>query len=50
MKENVQNKFYQYRNNEEYLKEILTSGANKAREYASKKINIVKEKIGLKIQ
>ena len=45
----IQDKFYEYRNNEQHLKEILTDGANKARVYASKKIDIVKEKVGLKI-
>ena len=46
---NIQNKFYKYRNDEQYLKEILTNGANKARILASKKMAIVKEKVGLKI-
>ena len=46
---NVQDKFYEYRNDEKKLKEILTSGANKARIYASKKMNFVKEKVGLNI-
>ena len=45
----IQNNFYQYRNDEERLKEILTDGANKARIYASKKMDIVKEKVVLKI-
>ena len=45
----IQDKFYQYRNDEKNLKEILTDGANKARIYASKKMEIVKEKVGLKI-
>ena len=45
----IQDKFYEYRNNEQHLKEILTDGANKARVCASKKIDIVKEKVGLKI-
>ena len=45
----IQDKFYKYRNNEEYLKEILTIGADKARKLASKKMDKVKEKIGLKI-
>lgn len=45
----VQNEFYKYRNNEKYLKEVLTSGANKARGYASKKMEEVKGKIGLYI-
>jgi len=46
---NVQDKFYEYRNDEKKLKKILTSSANKARIYASKKMNFVKEKVGLKI-
>ena len=45
----IQDKFYQYRNNEKHLKEILTYGANKARVYASKKMEMVKEKVGLNI-
>ena len=45
----IQDKFYQYRNDENSLKEILMDGANKARVYASKKMDIVKEKVGLKI-
>ena len=45
----IQDKFYQYRNDEKHLKEILTNGANKARVYASKKMEYVKEKIGLKL-
>ena len=45
----IQDKFYQYRNDEKHLKEILTNGANKARVYASKKMEIVKEKVGLSI-
>ena len=45
----IQDKFYQYRNDEKQLKEILTDGANRARVHASKKMGIVKEKIGLLI-
>ena len=45
----IQDKFYQYRNDEKLLKEILTDGANRARVHASKKMGIVKEKIGLLI-
>lgn len=45
----IQDKFYQYRNNEKYLKEILIDGASKARKHASKKMKVVKEKVGLKI-
>ena len=46
---NIQDKFYQYRNDEKHLKQILTDGANKARVYASKKMDEVKAKVGLKI-
>ena len=46
---NVQDKFYEYRKDENKLKEILIIGANKARMYASKKMEYVKEKIGLKL-
>ena len=45
----VQDKFYEYRNDENKLKEILKIGASKARENASNKMNEVKEKIGLKL-
>lgn len=47
--EDVQSKFYEYRNDESRLKEILKGGANKAKLKASAKMNIVKERIGLKI-
>lgn len=43
----VQNKFYEFRNDENKLKEILNLGASKARDKASKKMSEVKEKIGL---
>ena len=46
---NIQDKFYEYRYNEEYLRNILASGANKARKIANKKMIEVKEKLGLKI-
>ena len=46
---NIQTKFYKYRNNEEYLKEVLNKGANKAKMFANKKMIEVKEKVGLKI-
>ena len=46
---NIQDRFYEYRNDEKYLKEILIIGANKARTYASKKMKFVKEKVGLNI-
>ena len=45
----IQEKFYKYRSDEEYLKKVLTNGALKAREISSKKMLEVKEKIGLKI-
>lgn len=44
----IQNKFYKYRNNEEYLKEILKRGANRAKILADKKMQEIKEKVGLK--
>lgn len=43
----VQNKFYEFRNDENKLKETLNLGASKARDKASKKMSEVKEKIGL---
>ena len=43
----VQNKFYKYRNDEKYLKQVLKDGAIKARKYTSKKYKIVREKIGI---
>ena len=45
----IQTKFYKYRNDEEYLKSVLTNGATKAKLLANKKMKEVKEKIGLKI-
>ena len=45
----IQDKFYHYRSDEQHLKEILTNGANRARVYASKKMDIVKEKVGLSV-
>ena len=47
--EKIQKEFYKYRNDEKRLKKILTEGANKARNKAKDKMNIVREKIGLKI-
>ena len=41
--------FYKYRKDEQYLKKILAKGADNAREYASKKMKVVKEKVGLSI-
>ena len=46
---NIQKQFYEYRNNENKLKEILNTGATKARIKASNKMEVVKERIGLKI-
>ncbi|MBQ8131476.1 MAG: tryptophan--tRNA ligase, partial [Bacilli bacterium] len=43
----VQDKFYQYRNDEDYLKEVLRKGAEKARTQASKKMIEVRKKVGL---
>lgn len=45
----IQENFYKYRNDEENLKKILKNGAFKARNYASKKLDEVKEKVGIKI-
>lgn len=45
----IQNEFYKYRNNEEYLKKILKDGADKARVLASKKMEKVKKIVGLKL-
>lgn len=45
----IQEKFYKFRNDEEMLKKILNDGALKARALASKKIDEVRKKVGLKI-
>lgn len=45
----IQNEFYKYRNDEEYLRKILKDGANKAREFANKKMEEVKQIVGLKL-
>ena len=45
----IQLEFCKYRNDEEYLRKVLFEGADKARTYASKKMELVKEKIGLRI-
>ena len=45
----IQNKFYEYRNDEEYLKEVLNVGKTRAEEYANKKLYEVKNKIGIMI-
>lgn len=47
--EGVQENFYQYRSDEEYLKEVLNKGAKEAKRYASEKIDLVKERIGLRL-
>ena len=46
---NIQIRFNHYRNDEKYLKEVLINGADKARKIANNKIELVKEKVGLKI-
>lgn len=43
----VQVKYYKYRNDEEYLKEVLKKGADKARSIASNKLVEVRKKVGL---
>lgn len=45
----IQNKFYKYRNDEEYLIKILKDGAEKAKVLADLKMKEVKQKIGLQI-
>lgn len=45
----IQNKFYEYRQDEEYLKQILENGAQKARKIAHDKLNDVYAKIGIKL-
>ena len=45
----IQTKYYKYRNDEKYLKEILNKGAIKAKTLANKKLQEIKEKVGLKI-
>lgn len=46
---NIQNKFYKYRSDEEYLKKVLEMGAKKARIIANNKMEEIKQKIGLKL-
>lgn len=46
---NIQNKFYKYRNDEEYLIKILQDGAEKAKVLANLKMKEVKQKIGLRL-
>lgn len=43
----VQDKYYEFRNDEDKLKDILNNGAEKARNYASNKLVEVRKKIGL---
>lgn len=45
----IQDKFYRYRNDETYLKQVLANGAKKARKIANDKMEEVKQKIGLKL-
>lgn len=45
----IQNKFYKYRNDEEYLKKVLKDGADKARVLANKKMEEIKQIVGLKL-
>lgn len=45
----IQNKFYKYRNDEQYLKKVLSEGAIKARNIASVKMDEVRQKMGLKL-
>ena len=45
----VQDKFYEYRKDEYYLKEVLKKGAINARIKASKKLNEVRKVVGIKI-
>lgn len=46
---NIQNKFYEFRNNEELLKNVLTKGADEARKKAFRKIQEVRNKLGIKL-
>ena len=45
----IQNKFHKFRNDEEYLKKVLEIGATKARVFASRKMEEVKQIVGLKL-
>lgn len=45
----IQNEFYKYRNDEEYLKKVLKDGADKARVLANKKMEEIKQIVGLKL-
>ena len=42
-------KFYEFRNDEDYLKNVLENGATKARKISQLKMIEVKEKVGLKL-
>lgn len=46
---NIQNKFYNYRNDEEYFRRILKNGAEKAQVLAYLKMEEVRQKNGLKL-
>lgn len=45
----IQHEFYKYRNDEEYLKKVLKDGADKARVLANKKMEEIKQIVGLKL-
>ena len=45
----IQEKFYEFRNDEDYLKNVLENGATKARKISQLKMIEVKEKVGLKL-
>ncbi len=45
----IQEKFYEFRNDEDYLKKVLENGAIKARKISQPKMIEVKEKVGLKL-
>lgn len=45
----VQDKYYKIRNNEEYLKKVLGEGSKNAKKFANKKLEEVKNKIGLNL-
>ena len=46
---NIQNKFYNYRNDEEYFRRILKNDAEKAQVLAYLKMEEVRQKNGLKL-
>ena len=43
----IQAKYFEYKNNKEYLHEIMRKGAERAQVVASKKVKEVYEKLGL---